>query len=311
MQKTTSLHPLQTDQWLKFRQEWGNEIAKFDFGAITIHKLPFLPFKIGVFEKGPAVTPKMLDDLQAFGRENNIFFVKLEPNVIKDKTNQPTLDLLGKKCVAGRRLFTPETFVIDLTKNEQELMSGFHPKTRYNIRLAQKKGVSVTVDNSQKAFDTYLQLTFATAKRQGFYAHSEKYHRLMWKHLGDSNPRVAYLLKATYNQEIVTTWVLFVSGKTLYYPYGASSTKHKEVMANNLMMWEAIKFGKKMNCTSFDLWGKETNKGFTKFKEGYNPKVVTFVGTWDLVINPFIYWPYRLVENVRWFLLKKLRLKIV
>ena len=92
--------------------------------------------------------------------------------------------------------------------------------------------------------------------------------------------------------------------KVLYYPYGASSTEHKEVMANNLMMWEAIKFGKKHRCTSFDLWGREEGKGFTKFKEGYNPQVVEFIGSWDLVINPLLYWPYRLAEKIRWLVLK-------
>ena len=75
-------------------------------------------------------------------------------------------------------------------------------------------------------------------------------------------------------------------------------------MANNLMMWEAIKLGKKLNLKTFDLWGREEGKGFTKFKEGYNPKVVTFIGTWDLVINKPIYCLYRLTENLRWFLLR-------
>ena len=75
-------------------------------------------------------------------------------------------------------------------------------------------------------------------------------------------------------------------------------------MAANLMMWEAIRFGKKLGLKKFDLWGKEEGKGFTKFKEGYNPQVVEFVGTWDLVCNRALYPIYRAAENARWTFLK-------
>ena len=77
-------------------------------------------------------------------------------------------------------------------------------------------------------------------------------------------------------------------------------------------MWEAIRFGKSLGLKTFDLWGREPGKGFTRFKEGYNPKVVEFLGSWDLVINPIIYYIYRFAENIRWFLLRiKTRLGII
>lgn len=68
-------------------------------------------------------------------------------------------------------------------------------------------------------------------------------------------------------------------------------------------MWEAIKFGKKLGLKTFDLWGREPGKGFTKFKEGYNPQVVEFLGTWDLVTSP-LYYPYRVAESLRWMFLR-------
>lgn len=74
-------------------------------------------------------------------------------------------------------------------------------------------------------------------------------------------------------------------------------------MANNLIMWEAIKLGKKMEAKTFDLWGREPGKGFTRFKEGYSPKVVEFLGTWDLVTSP-LYCLYRMVNTVRWLALR-------
>jgi lipid II:glycine glycyltransferase (peptidoglycan interpeptide bridge formation enzyme) len=181
-------------------------------------------------------------------------------------------------------------------------MKSFSSKTRYNIRLAEKKGVVVKEDNSNTAFDRYLELTRETINRQGFFAHTEKYHRLMWEILRKAG--IAHLMAATYQGEIITTWVLFVWKNFLYYPYGASTEKHKEVMANNLMMWEAIKFGKKLELTTFDLWGREEGKGFTKFKEGYNPKVIEFLGTWDLIINKPLYMIYKIGEWIRWPALK-------
>ena len=292
-------HPLQTTEWGEFRKEWGNEILTTEFGIITLHKIPFTKFKIGIFEKGPKPTREMINQLKELGKEKSIVFIKLEPNVEKDDS---IIELLSKSgLIRGKTLFTPTTFWIDLTKSEEELLASFSSKTRYNIRLAQKHGVNVRIDNSDKAFEKYLELTEETNKRQGFYSHTPRYHRLMWKHLKGN---IANLLKASYKGEIITTWILFSHDGFLYYPYGASTDKYKEVMANNLMMWEAIKFGKKQGLTTFDLWGREEGKGFTKFKEGYNPKVVEFVGSWDLVINKPMYYLYRMAEKVRWWILR-------
>lgn len=318
MKTIQSNHPLQSSQWAEFRKAWGNEVVKTPYGHITIHRTPITGHKISIFEKGPVPSQKMLDDLKKFGKKHNLIFVKLEPNFgwelpitnyqlqIKSKL----INLLKQNgTVPGKTLFTPTTFWIDLTKTEEELLSSFHPKTRYNIRYAEKKEVIVREDNSKKAFNKYLELMRETVERQGFYAHSEKYHRLMWKYLHESliinhKSPIAHLLTATYKGETLTTWIVFVYDKFLYYPYGASTDKYKELQANSLMMWEAIKFGKKIGCTTFDLWGREEGKGFTRFKEGFNPKVVEFLGTWDLVINPFAYKLYKIAEKLRWSLLR-------
>jgi lipid II:glycine glycyltransferase (peptidoglycan interpeptide bridge formation enzyme) len=309
-------HPLQTSYWANFRREWGNEILETEYGIITLHKIPLTNYKIGVFEKGPMPTSEMIKTLIDLGQKKNLIFIKIEPNYVIKKGNiscadeNKVINILKKNgAVRGRRLFTPTTFWINLTPSEESILKGFSSKTRYNIRLAQRKGVSVKEDNSDKAFERYLQLTKETSERQGFYAHTERYHRLMWKHLykkplANGQQPIAHLLTATYKGEIITTWILFAWKDFLYYPYGASTERHKEVMANNLMMWEAIRFGKKLGLTTFDLWGREEGKGFTKFKEGYNPQVVEFLGSWDLIINKPVYHVYRIAENLRWKLLR-------
>lgn len=299
-------HPLQTSFWAEFRRRWGNEVLETDYGLLTLHKVPFTgmftgkAWKVATFIKGPAPTTAMLTDLKTIGQKHNLIFIKLEPNVKKDENLISTLKSSG--AVPGKTLFTPSTFWIDITPSEENLLKSFTGKTRYNIRLAQKHGVTVKEDNSDTAFRRYLELTAETASRQGFYAHTKKYHELMWQILKKAN--IAHLLTATYRGQIITTWILFVWRDFLYYPYGASTFEHKNVMANNLMLWEAIKFGKRQKLTTFDLWGREEGRGFTKFKEGYNPQVIEFLGTWDLVINKPLYTIYKIAELVRWKILK-------
>lgn len=292
-------HPLQTKAWIDFRREWGNEVLETKYGYLTLHKLPFINKKIGMFIRGPKPTARMLVDLENIAKKHNLIFIKLEPFELN---NKKLINLLEKNnCVRGKTLFTPTSFWIDLTKSEKELMAGFHKKTRYNIRYAQRKGVSVEEDNSDEAFDAYINLMRETVERQGFYAHSEKYHRLMWKHLHKTD--MAHLLVAKHKNKIHTAWILFKHDGFLYYPYGASSFEKKNLQANSAMMWGAIKFGKKHKLKIFDLWGRETDKGFTRFKEGFNPEVVKFIGTWDLVIDKPAYLAYRLLEFFRWFIL--------
>ena len=294
-----SIHPLQSWEWGAFREVWGNKVVRLDDCQIIFSKVPYTGLTIGTVIRGPKPIKETIKKVQKVAKENNAIFVKFEPNVLYDQKLANQLQSLG--FVKGRRLFTPTSFWIDLSLSEEELLKSFSSKTRYNIKLAQKRGVEIREDNSDKAFEKYLALTKETSGRQGFYAHSEEYHRLMWKFLYPVG--IAHLMVAKYKGEIITTWVLFKWHDFLYYPYGASTDKHKEVMANNLMMWEAIKFGKKNNLKTFDLWGREEGKGFTKFKEGYNPKVVEFIGTWDLPTS-ILYWPYKVVEEIRWLVLK-------
>lgn len=310
-------HPLQSWEWGEFRKKTGNEIVRFNFGQITLHKIPGTKYKVGAFIKGPKPTKEIIEELKKLGNKENLIFIKLEPTFVtyiggrkaEPKDSERVLKLLQNSgAVPGRTLFTPTTFWIDLAKDEDELLKSFHSKTRYNIRLAQKKGVEVVEDNSKKAFQRYIDLTRETVERQGFYAHSAHYHKLMWEYLHirlvkqDEKP-IARLITARYKNEIITTWILFVWHDFLYYPYGASSDKYRNVMANNLIMWEAIRYGKRLGLKTFDLWGREPGKGFTKFKEGYNPKVVELLGTWDLVTSP-LYYPYRIAETARWLFLR-------
>lgn len=334
-------HPIQSWEWGEFRKKTGNKVVRLGIFEgkeliegyqLTIHRIPKTDIKLGVFLKGPMPSKKMFEALKLLGLKENLVFIRMEPNVVKGppagragKTHKQSLPLRGDAkrlekilerngAKPGRPFFTKSTFWIDLLKTEEELLGRLHPKTRYNIKVAQKHGVEVVEDNSPGAFEKYLDLMEETTRRQGFYAHTAKYHRLMWESLHPKG--IARLLTARYKapernpsearrvkgdkKEIITAWILFVWKDFLYYPYGASTEKYKNIMANYAMMWEAIKFGKKLGLKTFDLWGREEGKGFTRFKEGFSPVVVEFIGTWDFVLKRKLYHFYRTTESLRW-----------
>lgn len=328
-----SNHPLQSKEWGEFRKKTGIKVIQSNGIQITIHKIPYTSWTIGYVPKGPLPTKEMISDLKKIGREEKCIFIQLEPNIEVENG-----ELKGEKYPsflishfsflkpATHPLFTKYTFILDITKSEQELLAGMHPKTRYNIRIAQKHGVEIVEDNSNQAFEEYLKLTKETTKRQGFYAHTEKYHRLMWETLkatSKTSRLTAHLFLANYRPKNIShlsplishlplaAWILFVYNDTLYYPYGASSSLHRETMASNLMMWEAIKYGKKLGLKKFDMWGALSSNpdkndpwyGFHRFKEGYGPKHVEFLGSFDLVINPVLYQLYRILDKIRWIFL--------
>jgi len=310
-----NIHPLQSPKWGEFREKTGIKVVHENDLQITIHPVPHTNFTIGYLPKGPMPTKQMLDLLKKIGTREHCIFIQLEPNVISEERTKVGMKKLGLFS-AAHPLFTKYTFVLDLTKSEEELLKNMHPKTRYNIRVAEKKGVKVAEDDSDKAFEEYLTLTKETTSRQNFYAHSEKYHRLMWEALKtnsfNKNELSAHLLTATYNKDVLVAWIVFVLNDTLYYPYGSSSSNHREVMASNLMMWEAIKFGKKLGLERFDMWGalgpnpdtKDAWFGFHRFKEGYGPKLTEFIGSYDFVINRKMYLAYKLINKIRWMVLR-------
>ena len=317
---STATHPLQSFEWGEFREKTGIKVIRGTNFQLTIHPIPHTPFTIGYLPKGNLPDKKLIEELKQIGKEKKCIFIQLEPNVERLKIK----DLRFKNLApAAHPLFTKYNFVLDLTKSEEEILAGMHQKARYNIKVAQKNEVEVIEDNSEKAFEEYLRLTRETTERQKFYAHSEAYHRLMWDTLRvqrsklkvqslDKDKLTAHLLTAKYKGKVLTAWILFVFKDTLYYPYGASSSENREVMSSNLVMWEAIRFGKKLGLRKFDMWGamgpnpdkKDPWYGFHSFKEKYGAEHAEYVGSYDLVINPVLYQAYKVADKLRWLMLR-------
>lgn len=318
-------HPLQSWEWGEFRKKTGVGVVRigvFDGQKLlsgyqlTVHKVPKLPYSLIYFPKGPAPDVETLTTLRKIAKQNGSIFVKLEPNVgdyypRSEKTNATVRNfLLANGCKEGRPLFTRFTFQLDLTRSEDQLLAAMKPKTRYNVRLSQRYGVEIVEDNSLSAFEAYLDLMMETTKRQGFYAHTSDYHRKLWETLVPTG--MYHLFLAKYKKKVLAAYVFFIFKNVLYYPYGASTRDSKEVMPTYSLFWEAIRFGQKMGCVTFDMWGtpgpnpdpKDAWFGFHRFKEGFGSRLYEFVGSYDLVIEPQLYRAYGLVNNIRWKLLR-------
>lgn len=321
---TAAKHPLQTWDWGEFREKTGVHVERLGFYdqgklsqviQVTFHKIPYSGYTAGYFPKGEMPNDDQLTALKELGKKNNALYIKMEPNIavpVDSQSGQPAIMqyLLDRGCVPGRPLFSKYTFILDISPTEEVLLEHCKPKTRYNIRLAEKKGVQIVEDSTVQGLEDYLQILKETTKRQAFYAHGPEYFKKMWETLSASG--MAHILKAVYEGKTLVVWIVFIHNGVLYYPYGASSSENREVMASNLMMWEAIKFGKKHGCTSFDMWGslgpnpnpKDPWYGFHKFKEGYGATLTRFIGSFDLVMNKPMYAVFRYFENIRWALLR-------
>ncbi|MCL5784825.1 MAG: peptidoglycan bridge formation glycyltransferase FemA/FemB family protein [Patescibacteria group bacterium] len=337
-------HVIQSWEWGEFRKTLGIPLLRYGLYQngklskvfqLTLHKIPFTNQYVGYLPKGPFPDAELAEALTEIGKKNNCAFVKVEPNVVTsvipanagiqktDSSSESDPDIRrDDKTIdssfikSPKPLFTKYNFVLDLTKSETDLLKNMHSKTRYNIKVAKKHGVEVKELSDNGAFEIYLKLYFETTRRQGYHGHNEYYHRQAWKTLKEAG--LARLLIAFYQGEPLTAWMLLNFQDTLYYPYGGSLKAHPEVMANNLVAWEAINLGKKLKLKNFDMWGalgpdadpKDPWYGFHKFKQGYGGKLTEYVGTYDLVFNWPIYWLFTVIDKLtplKIFLLKLLR----
>lgn len=314
-------HLMQSWMWGEFRKKLGMHVVRqgeFEAGKlmrgwqITIHAIPHLPYTIGYLPKGPAPDQPMLAALAATNHQYNTIFIQLEPNVLTH--DSPDLSRLALRPSA-KPLFAKHNFIIDLTLSEDALLAKMHHKTRYNLKLAARKGVAVMITQDDTAFAHHLDLYFKTAQRQKYFGHDRQYHQTLWDTLKQT--RGAYLVQAhlpgckLHSICLVASWMVIAWHDTLYYPYGGSSDTHRDCFASNLVAWEALRLGKRLGLKQLDLWGAlgiDANPidpwyGFHRFKAGYGGEHVTYIGSFDLVLNTPVYTIFTTLNAVRWWFL--------
>jgi len=318
-------HPLQSWAWGDFKAATGHTVERLGFFEgkklvsgvqVIFNRLPGFNYTVGYVPRGIMPDQDQLESLKSLANKHNAIYIKLEPNVATKQGSQNSayeqvITFLKKNgAVRGKALFTKYTFWIDLTPPIDKLFASLSNKSRYNTRLATKKGVTIIENTTKEGMEQYIRLMEETTKRQQFLNHNGDYFRTLHKTLGENG--MMKIFHAVYEDQVLTSWVTFNFNDRFYYPYGASSNKNREAMPNNLMMWEMIRYAKSQDCQVFDLWGSlgpEPDKGnpwygFHRFKEGYGGDLEEYIGTFDLVYEPQLYKLFNFADKWRWKLLK-------
>jgi lipid II:glycine glycyltransferase (peptidoglycan interpeptide bridge formation enzyme) len=251
--------------------------------------------------KGPALdyadavlVEHILADLEAYSRRGRAVFVKIDPDVNLPQVVE-TLETRGWRYSAEQIQFR-NTALLDLCPPEESLLMAMKSKTRYNVRLALRRGVTIRV-GTVRDLPLFYEMYAETGTRDGFTIRTFAYYRNAWRtHLGAG---LAHMLLAEVEGQAVAGLILFRFGDQAWYMYGASTARHRNKMPNYALQWEAIRWAKSVGCTVYDLWGApdtldESDRmwGVWRFKEGLGAQFTPHIGAYDYPTSRLLYWAY-------------------
>lgn len=325
-------HVLQTWEWgeIKAKTGWlplrlivekeGRPVA-----AVSILKrsIPVLKKHIFYAPRGPVLDMSfpglfsfLLEEMKKLARKHDAIFLKIDPDVPKeDALWRPALEKAGFRGAEKGQGFEgvqPKfVFRLDISPSEEELMANFHQKTRYNIRLAERKGVKIIDHGTKEDLPVFYRVLQETCERDRFLVRSYQYFADLFDFL--TPPGYVRLFLAKLEDKVIAGAILLKIGDKAWYLYGASSNEARNTMPNYLMQWEMIRWAKRQGCTLYDFRGvpgklTEDNPlyGLYRFKKGFNGEFTEFIGEYDLVYQPMVYRLYQTLEPVYYQGVRKL-----
>jgi peptidoglycan pentaglycine glycine transferase (the first glycine) len=320
-------HPLQSWAWGTFKSRWSwsmqplllqlNEANPEPVWAAALvlkRELPRLPLSILYVPKGPLLDYSdrrlrrvVLAQLETVARQEGAILIKIDPDVVhswglEEQRPSPTgaafvRDLKNRGWrYSNEQVQFRNTVVLDLERPLDDILAAMKQKTRYNIRLAERKGVTVR-PGTPADFAAIAEMYLATAARDNFTVRPAAYYLDAWQTLYQAG--MAYPLLAEYENDLLAAVVLVHYGRRVIYMYGASGEKERQRMPNHLLQWEAIRWAQAQGAAVYDLWGapdvfteSDPLWGVWRFKAGFNGQVVRHIGAWDYPARPFYYWLY-------------------
>jgi lipid II:glycine glycyltransferase (peptidoglycan interpeptide bridge formation enzyme) len=349
---------LQTPFWASFKSHHGWKSLYFEVAGLPERPLFFLTVLVRPLTRfasvvyvplGPDVEitdvsrqAAVLDSLAKLLREyipSNALCIRFDPpwgvvtkNDIsseREETVQQSAfpEIPGKPVRrAPSNVQPPDTVWLDLTRNEDELLSGMKAKWRYNIKLGEKKGVTVRFlsgdEGLRVGIDAFYRLYLETASRDGIAIHSREYYGDLITHAerlsasGDlsrfDKPISVRVYLAEHEGETLASIITLFCGEEAIYLYGASSNNKRNLMPAYSLQWQAIRDAREAGCTRYDFYGippeddpSHPMYGLYRFKTGFGGFIVHRVGSLDVACKPILYCLYRLAEAARAFWFKK------
>jgi peptidoglycan pentaglycine glycine transferase (the first glycine) len=282
---------------------WGTQILfrKLPLG-ITFAYLPKGPLLSNHGEKTQQTFPddSFWSEVDRLCRKKRAVFLKIEPDVNVPFASWQAGEVPIGFSSSSQTIQPPRTIVIDLRASEEEILARMKQKTRYNIRLASKKGVTVRSSDDIAAFYSLMEVT---GKRDQFGIHSLTYYQKAFDLFYPTGNCV--LLAAESAGQQIAGMMAFAAGRRAWYLYGASASLHRELMPTYLLQWEAIRWARSKGCWQYDLYGVPDHDqeyleanfkdrsdglwGIYRFKRGFGGQVVRSAGPWDRVYNALLY----------------------
>ncbi|NPV26730.1 MAG: peptidoglycan bridge formation glycyltransferase FemA/FemB family protein [Firmicutes bacterium] len=281
--------------------------------SLLKRKLPGINRSIFYAPRGPVldignerVFKFLLGAVRELARKHHAIFLKIDPDI--PVTNTAFIEFLHSQgfrpaeTEEGFEGVQPKyVFRLDLTPSLTQLFENLHSKTRYNVRLAIKKGVKIKTNCTKADLPTFYRILVETAERDRFLIRSYAYFETMWDQLVP--PGYAKLFLAEYEGIPIAGTLAFIFGDKAWYIYGASSNQYRNVMPNYLLQWTMIEWAKENQCRLYDFRGvpgpvpeDHPLYGLVRFKKGFNGDYTEFVGEYDLVYAPFYYWAWNTAE---------------
>jgi lipid II:glycine glycyltransferase (peptidoglycan interpeptide bridge formation enzyme) len=275
----------------------------------------FRSFPLGLtlayIPKGPVGNEfrEMLPGIHELCRRKRAFALKVEPDAPDDAKHAASLSAMG--FLPSRHEIQPrQTLIVDLQDSEETILARMHQKTRYNIHLAGRKGVSV---RPWQDLDAFGNMVLETADRDSFGAHVPAYYRKAYELFHPEG--ACELLVAEYEGTPLASLMVFAQGTRAWYLYGASTSLERNRMPTYLLQWEAMRWAQQRGCTSYDLWGvpdadpevleaefterRDGLWGVYRFKRGFGAQLERTLGAWDLPYQRSIYTLYRAWTAIR------------
>jgi len=302
---------LQSFEWGDFKKQFLQKVWRIEIDSkdgkklleaqilkeknffITYFYLPYGP----VFNKHSSLEEKeesfnlFLKKIKELAKKEKSFFFRIEPIEPLPKIR----NFLFKKAL--KRIQPQKTLILDLDKTENKLLANVQTKTRYNIRLAQKKGAKIKISN--KYLSLFYNLLKKTKKRQKFFSHPEEHYKKLFK--ANSKDFKVKMFLAEYQKKIIIASIILFFGNKATFLHTGSNYQYRWLKGADLLRWEIILYSKKMGYKVSDFWGVDEKKfpGVTSFKKHFGGTEIEYPLGVDIIFNNIWYQIYKILRKIK------------